>query len=151
MKKVTSEWMGRRWFEFRTGYGTYISFAFGFSNFILILYGLTDFFKDVPLHLFGIAIFSVLLPLAIIIGYEHNRIQQKTESRQLQHLHPYNNRIIPESKEVLYIKYFVGMLDWMIASSKDKEVVDNLAKIRRAYARLLDGEEATTSMSKEGI
>ena len=141
--------MGRRWFEFRTGYGTYIAFVFGFSNFILILYGLTDFFKHVPLHLFGIALFSTLLPLAIIIGYGHNRIQQKTESRQLQHLHPYNNTIIPESKEVLYVKYILGMLDWMIASAKDKDVVDNLTKIKRAYIRLLDGEEATTSMSKE--
>ena len=151
MKNITMEWLGRRWFEFRTGYATYIAFIFGFSNFILILYGLTDFFKDIPLHLFGVAIFSILLPVAIFIGYEHNRIQQKTESRQLQHLHPYNNKMIPESKDEMYVKCLVGMLDWMIASAKDKEIADNLTKIKRAYSRLLDGEEATTSMNKEGM
>ena len=148
---VNSEWVGRRWFEMRIGYGTYMAFMFGFANFILLLHGLTDTFKDYPLHWFGIAMIAVIVPGSVLVGHRHNRTQQKTESRNLTHLHPYNNQLIPHSKEVFYETYVHKMLDLMIATAKRPELKEELEKLRAALARYMDGETATGALDREGV
>lgn len=148
---VNSEWMGRRWFEMRIGYGTYMAFMFGFANFILLLHGLTDTFKDYPLHWFGIAMIAIIVPGSILVGHRHNRTQQKTESRHLTHLHPYNNKLIPDSKEVFYETYVHTMLNLMIATAKRPELKEELEKLRAALARYMDGETATGALDREGV
>lgn len=95
VRRPDSQWVGRRWFEMRTGYVTYLAFAFGFGNFVLILHGLTDWFRDYPLHWFAAALVAVIVPAAVLIGHWHNRTQQKTEKRNLTHLDPYVNLLIP--------------------------------------------------------
>ncbi len=151
MTPVNSSWVGRRWWEFRVGYTTYLAFTFNFSNFILILYGLTDWFKDIPLHIFGILLFCAIMPFATLIGYKHNRIQLKTEQQQLQHLHPYNNKIVPNSKEVLQVQFTLKMLDWMMQTTQDKALLDELKKLKSAYERFAGGEYATEAMKNEEI
>ena len=66
MRRPDAQWLGRRWFEMRIGYGTYLAFTFGFANFIMLLHGLTDLFKDYPLHWFGIAMFLIIIPASIL-------------------------------------------------------------------------------------
>ena len=147
----TSEWAGRRWFEMRVGYVTYMAFTFGFANFILLLHGLTDWFKDYPLHLFGISMFAVIIPASILIGHRHNRTQQKTETRNLTHLDPYINLLIPKSKDVFNEMYMHMMLDLMIATTSNPELRLEMEKIKAAVARYRDGEPATEALDKEGI
>ena len=142
-------WIGRRWFEMRVGYGTYLAFTFGFANFILILHGLTDWFKDYPLHWFGIAMLAVIMPAAILIGHRHNRTQQKTETRNLTHLNPYIDLMVPNSKEVFYEAYTVSFLDMMIATTKDDELRKELVELRAAWYRYMDGETSTEALAKE--
>ena len=143
-------WLGRRWFEMRVGYGTYLAFTFGFANFILILHGLTDWFKDYPLHWFGIAMFLVIVPAAVLIGHRHNRTQQKTETRNLTHLNPYIDLQVPNSKEVFYEAYGVAFLDLMIATTRDGELRRELVELRAAWYRyVLDGETSTEALAKE--
>ena len=148
---ANTEWMGRRWFEMRIGYGTYMAFMFGFANFILLLHGLTDTFKDYPLHWFAVAMIAVIVPGSIIVGHRHNRTQQKTESRNLTHLHPYNNTLIPDSKEVFYETYVHTMLDLMIATARRPGLGAELGQLRAALDRYMDGETATGALDREGV
>ena len=143
------EWLGRRWLEMRVGYGTYLAFTFGFANFILILHGLTDWFKDYPLHWFAIALVLFIVPIAILIGHRHNRTQQKTETRTLTHLHPYVDRILPNSREVLNTHYRVLILEWMIQTSTDDSLKRDLRTHNAAYTRFIAGESASTALREE--
>ena len=145
------DWAGRRWFEMRTGYTTYMAFTFGFANFILLLHGLTDWFRDYPLHLFGIAMFAVIIPASILIGHRHNRTQQKTETRNLTHLDPYVNLLIPRSKDVFNEAYMRLTLDLMISTTGNPSLRRELEKIKGAVDRYRAGETATGALDKEGI
>lgn len=147
----TADWLGRRWFEMRIGYSTYMAFTFGFANFILLLHGLTDLFKDYSLHWFGIAMLLVIVPVSVIVGHRHNRTQQKTETRSLTHLHPYINLMIPRSKEVFYETYVHGMLDVMISTTRDPGLRAECERMRAALIRYMAGETATGAMDGEGV
>ena len=133
----------------RTGYVTYLAFTFGFGNFILILHGLTDWFKDYPLHWFAIAMIVVIVPAAVLVGHHHNRTQQKTETRNLTHLDPYVDLLVPNSKEVFYQAYVNMTLDLMISTAKDPELRKELAELRAALHRYMDDETSTDAMAKE--
>ena len=148
---VDSEWAGRRWFEMRVGYGTYMAFMFGFANFILLLHGLTDWFKDYPLHWFVLAAMAVIVPVSVIVGYRHNRTQQKTETRNLTHLNPYINLLTPYSKELFLETQLHAMMDLMISTTQKPELRAELAKLRAALDRYMAGETATGSLDKEGV
>ena len=149
MNRPDSQWIGRRWFEMRVGYGTYMGFTFGFANFILLLHGLTDWFKDYPLHWFGIAMIAIIVPASVLIGHRHNRTQQKTETRNLTHLNPYVDLQVPNSKEVFYEAYAMSFIDMMISTAKDDELRAELAELRAALTRYMDGETSTEAMAKE--
>ena len=149
--RPTADWIGRRWFEMRIGYSTYMAFTFGFANFILLLHGLTDWFKDYPLHWFGIAMLLVIIPVSVAVGHRHNRTQQKTETRNLTHLHPYINLMIPHSKEIFYETYVHGILDTIITTTRDPELKIECEKMRAALVRYMAGETATGAMDKEGV
>ena len=143
------EWVGRRWFEMRIGYGTYLAFTFGFANFILILHGLTDLFKDYPLHWFAVALVLLIVPVAILIGHRHNRTQQKTETRTLTHLNPYVDKILPNSKEELHAHYVLLIVEWMIHTSTDDSLKSDLKALRTAYVRYIAGEDASVALHEE--
>lgn len=142
-------WIGRRWFEMRIGYGTYLAFTFGFANFILILHGLTDWFKDYPIHWFAIAMFVVIVPAAVLIGHRHNRTQQKTETRNLTHLNPYIDLQVPNSKEVFYEAFGMSFIELMISTTKDAELKKELKELRAALHRYMEGETSTDAMARE--
>ena len=154
MNRPDREWIGRRWFEMRMGYGTYLAFGFGFGNFILILHGLTDWFRGYPLHWFAVAMVAVIIPAAILIGHRHNRTQQKTESRNLTHLNPYNDLLVPNSKEELAVRVLQIQAAWMsemAMRSDDPALAARSEGLRRACRRLLDGETATGALRAEGL
>ena len=152
--RLDYEWIARRWFEMRIGYGTYLAFTFGFANFVLILHGLTDWFRAYPLHWIAVVLVAVIIPISILVGHRHNRTQQKTESRNLTHLHPYNNLLMPDSKEELAVRILFTQAAWMIEMAKrsgDDDLASRLEKIGRATRRLLDGETASDALKKEGL
>lgn len=154
MNRPDAEWAGRRWFELRMGYGTYLAFGFGFGNFILILHGLTDLFKDYPLHWFAIAMVSVIVPVSVLVGHRHNRTQQKTENRNLTHLNPYNDLLIPNSKEELAVRVLQIQAAWMsemATRSDDPALAARSESLGRVCRRLLNGETATAALKEEGL
>ena len=133
----------------RIGYGTYLAFTFGFANFILILHGLTDLFKDYPLHWFAVSLVLLIVPVAILIGHRHNRTQQKTETRTLTHLNPYVDKILPNSKEELHAHYVLLIVEWMIHTSTDDSLKSDLEALRTAYVRYIAGEDASVALHEE--
>ena len=81
-----NSWINRRWYEFRTGHGSYLVFGLTFANFILIAYRLLV--EKVPElnslfpHLYDFVVIFVIAytPLAIIIGHWHRKTQLATET-----------------------------------------------------------------------
>ena len=115
---------------------------------------MTDWFRDYPLHWIAVALVVVIVPVSILVGHRHNRTQQKTESRNLTHLHPYNNLLTPNSKEEMAVRILFTQTAWMIEMAKrsgDDELAVRLERIGRAARRLLDGEAATEALRKEGV
>ena len=154
MNRPDREWIGRRWFEMRAGYGTYLGFIFGFGNFVLILHGLTDWFKDYPLHWFALAAIGAIVPAAIAVGYHHNRTQQKTEARNLTHLNPYIDVIVHDSKEEFAYRILLTQIAWMVEMAQrydDPDLAERTERIGRACRRILDGESSMGALRKEGL
>ena len=151
MNRPDMQWLARRWFEMRTGYITYLAFTFGFANFILLLHGLTDWFDEYPLHWFGIAMFLIIVPVSILVGHRHNHTQQKTEAKNLAHLHPFVDKLVPDSKEQLFSMADIRLLDYMLLNTKDKEMRARIVKFKSALEKLHRGEPATKVMRDVGI
>ena len=149
MNRPDMQWLGRRWFEMRVGYVTYMGFTFGFANFILLLHGLTDWFKDYPVHWFGIAMLAVIVPVSILIGHRHNRTQQKTETRNLTHLNPYVDTVIPHSKEIMSLRTMIAQADWMIEMAGDEELKERIRRIKAVCIRVVEGEPTTDALAAE--
>jgi len=115
---MTTEWIKKRWLEFRTGYGTYLTFIIGFTNFLLLLYGLTPLKEQINFTVFSIILAVILLPGATMIGHLHNKKQLPTEAKVTTSLNPYLDKIIPSSKEEFSNKYSVFNLEYSIWSQK---------------------------------
>lgn len=133
MKRIhlpTFEWISTRWLEFRHGYQTYMTFLFGFSNFILILYNFVPQFKEfISLHYFAIIVFAVIVPVAIIIGRWHHRKHLPTEAKVAAMHNAYRDKIVPNSKESFQVRHTLfstELAKWQLGISKKNMLFFNL-------------------------
>jgi hypothetical protein len=84
-----SNWIRRRWLDFRQGHTIYLVFAMTFLNFITIQYALL--INRVPalqnifgsLWAFALVFMAAYVPLAIVIGYWHRKSQWKIEQEAM--------------------------------------------------------------------
>ncbi|MEW5841443.1 hypothetical protein [Nitrososphaera sp.] len=101
MSKFNSLWIRRRWLDFRNGYSIYLSFIFGFLNFVIISYTLA--IERVPvlksafpsLSTWIIIFIAGFVPVAVLIGHYHRRKQIPTEVQQMAYANPYNFVVTP--------------------------------------------------------
>ena len=83
--KMDWRWVKGRWFEFRIGHGTYLSFLLSFTNFVLISYNLLieriPFLKELfpNLWLFVVIGITFYVPVTVLVGHWHNKKQLKTD------------------------------------------------------------------------
>ena len=85
---MSSNWLRRRWFDFRLGHSVYLIFILSFSNFILIFHRLLiervdfldDFFSE--LWIFVLIFVIIYFPISIAVGAWHRRTQIKVENEQ---------------------------------------------------------------------
>ena len=85
---MDSNWIKRRWFDFRNGHAFYLIFVLTGANFILIFHRLliervpflNDIFSD--LWFFTIVFVLAYIPLAVAIGVWHRRSQLKIDMEQ---------------------------------------------------------------------
>ena len=83
---MKSQYLRRRWLDFRNGHSVYLAFILTFINFILITYNFA--IKQVPffhgildnLLVFVLVFVGIYIPSAIIIGYWHRRNQYSVEN-----------------------------------------------------------------------
>jgi len=132
-----SEFVQRRWLEFRIGFSTYLVFIFTFANFMLILYGLTDWFDDIPFTYFGILLVVIITPSAIVIGNLHNRKQLPVEGKVTSIHHAYRDVIVPESKETLGNRFQVFSSDHAIWGLRNAKWNMELAKLNMVMMNFL--------------
>ena len=81
-----SNWMRRRWFDFRMGHTVYLIFLLAFANFVLIFYRLlierVDFLNDIvtDLWMFVVLFVGVYIPVAVLVGAWHRKTQIKVDA-----------------------------------------------------------------------
>ncbi|NWG36187.1 hypothetical protein [Nitrososphaera sp.] len=98
---LNSEWMRRRWLDFRNGHSTYLIFLLTFVNFVVITYTLAierfAFLEGIfpSMWTWGIVFIVGYIPAAIIIGHLHRKFQIPTETRQLMDANPFIYHVQP--------------------------------------------------------
>ena len=81
-----SNWMRRRWFDFRMGHTVYLIFLLSFANFVLIFYRLlierVDFLNDIvtDLWMFVVLFVGAYIPVAVLVGAWHRKTQIKVDA-----------------------------------------------------------------------
>jgi hypothetical protein len=82
-----SNWVRRRWLDFRNGHSIYLVFAMTFANFITIQYALLldklPAFNALPIWGFAVLFIAIYVPVGIIIGYWHRKSQFSVEAEAL--------------------------------------------------------------------
>ncbi len=117
-----SEWLRRRWFEFRQGHSIYLAFILAFTNFILITYRLL--IEKIPalqtvfssLWIFIIFFILIYIPASILIGRWHRLTQLKVEAT------------IGMLENPLLAKFYRVMLDVQLGRAS-KEEIEEIRKI----------------------
>jgi len=92
-------WIRRRWLNYRHGHGLYLYFALSFANFILIFQRLL--IEQVPelnelfpkLWMFALVFILVYFPVAVLVGWFHNRTQMSIEQETYFRQNPFQARI----------------------------------------------------------
>lgn len=86
---MRSNFLRRRWLDFRNGHTTYLAFILTFVNFILITYNFAikqlSFLQGIfdNLAVFVLVFIGIYVPAAIIIGYWHRRHQYSVENEAM--------------------------------------------------------------------
>ena len=100
------DWFKRRWFDFRMGHGTYLTFLLGFTNFLLIVYNFLilqiPFLNSLFPTIFYFSTIGLLVyvPLATYIGYLHNRKQLATDVTIQADKNPYYKQLLENDKAI---------------------------------------------------
>ena len=85
---MSSNWIRKRWFDFRLGHSVYLIFLLSFSNFILIFHRLlierVEFLDGIfsELWMFIVLFISLYIPISIGVGAWHRKTQIKVENEQ---------------------------------------------------------------------
>ena len=113
---LSSNWIRRRWFDFRQGHSIYLIFAMSFANFVLIFYRLliekVEILSGIfsSLWLFLVVFLLAYIPIALLIGFWHRRTQWKVEQEQ------------SVRENTLLAKYFRVLLDVIDGKATREEI-----------------------------
>ncbi len=118
---MRSNWIKRRWFDFRQGHSLYLIFVLTFSNFVLIFHrlliervpALEQIFSD--LWVFIVVFVLAYIPVAILVGAWHRKKQLRIDQE-------YQIRENP-----LFAKMFRTMVDIQTGKAP-KEEIENFRK-----------------------
>lgn len=103
---IIRKWLERRFWDFRHGHGTYLAYAIGLFNFIVINYYLL--ISNVPLlerifprlWIFAILFTFIYFPVAVIVGWlVFRKRQYKTDAEVAAMENPFRWRTIYPSRE----------------------------------------------------
>ena len=133
MTSFNSDWVRRRWLDFRNGHSIYLVFAMTFANFITIQYQLLIDKLPYSAGIFNsIWIFAVLfilayVPVSIVLGYWHRKSQWKVEQ----------DALFRENKVgAIMWMYVIDLIEGKVSEEDRKLMREALLKITRGETRL---------------
>ena len=130
---ISSDWLRRRWLDFRNGHSIYLIFVMTFANFITIQYQLLidklpywgGFFNSI--WIFAILFIMLYVPMGIIIGYWHRKSQWKVEQ----------DALFRENKVgAIMWMYVIDLIDGNVSDEDKKLMKEALLRITRGETRL---------------
>lgn len=138
---MTSNWVRRRWLNFRQGHSYYLIFAMSFANFILISYrllierveSLNTLFSN--LWVFMALFIALYIPAAILIGHWHHKTQVKIET-ELWH-----------NQDPVMAKWFRLLIDIQTGRATPEEI----EKTRNFLKSIEDGKNYKESSNDNSI
>lgn len=145
MTKLTSDFVKRRWLEFRHGYSGYLVFALNFSVFTTTGYLVFKIeFPDVPIFIFAVLVGIIVVPLAIIIGNNHVKKQFPTDFVVQTENNIYTYKLVPNSKEELFFKMMLLQAETLLSilqksDDKDKKLIAELNESIVKFNKILQG------------
>jgi hypothetical protein len=129
----TSDWVRRRWLDFRNGHSIYLVFAMTFANFITIQYQLlidqlpylSDIFNSI--WIFAILFILAYVPVSIALGYWHRKSQWKVEQ----------DALFRENKVgAIMWMYVIDLIEGKVSEEDRKLMREALLRITRGETRL---------------
>jgi hypothetical protein len=134
----TSDWVRRRWLDFRNGHSIYLVFAMTFANFITIQYQLlidrlpygAGIFNSI--WIFAISFILAYVPLSIVLGYWHRKSQWKVEQ----------DALFRENKVgAIMWMYVIDLIEGKVSEEDRKLMREALLRITRGETRLYGSEK----------
>ena len=129
----TSDWVRRRWLDFRNGHSIYLVFAMTFANFITIQYQLlidrlpywAGIFNSI--WIFAILFILAYVPVSIVLGYWHRKSQWKVEQ----------DALFRENKVgAIMWMYVIDLIEGKVAEEDRKLMREALLSITKGETRL---------------
>lgn len=130
---ISSDWLRRRWLDFRNGHSIYLVFAMTFANFITIQYQLlidrlpywAGIFNSILI--FAIMFILFYVPLSIVLGYWHRKSQWKVEQ----------DALFRENKVgAIMWMYVIDLIEGKVSEEDKKLMRESLLRITRGETRL---------------
>src|ERR671918_2804377 len=145
LKSLASNWVRRRWLDFRNGHSVYLIFLMTFANFVTIQYGLlidrVPFLNNLfpSIWVFAILYVALYVPLAMVIGYWHRKTQWRVE----QHALFKENEI----GATMWL-FVIDLIDGKVSEEEKQQMRDMLHKIVRKPPR---AAEQTGNQNQDSV
>lgn len=130
---ISSDWLRRRWLDFRNGHSIYLVFAMTFANFITIQYQLLidqlPYLEGIfnSIWIFAITFILFYVPLSIVLGYWHRKSQWKVEQ----------DALFRENKVgAIMWMYVIDLIEGNVSEEDKKLMKESLLRITRGETRL---------------
>ena len=130
---ISSDWLRRRWLDFRNGHSIYLVFAMTFANFITIQYQLLidqlPYLEGIfnSIWIFAIMFILFYVPLSIVLGYWHRKSQWKVEQ----------DALFRENKVgAIMWMYVIDLIEGNVSEEDKKLMKESLLRITRGETRL---------------
>lgn len=101
--------LARLWLYFRLGHSTYLVFAYSFAQFIIIAYALLidriPFLKALfpRMSLFIVFFLASYIPIAIVMGLLHKKVQMPIEAAIALEQNPYFRKLLPKERALFIV------------------------------------------------
>jgi hypothetical protein len=141
----SSDWLRRRWLDFRNGHTIYLVFAMTFANFITIQYKLL--IDQIPylagvfdnIIIFATVFILAYVPLSIFLGYWHRKSQWKVEQ----------DALFRENKVgAIMWMYVIDLIEGNVSEEDKKLMKEALLGITRGETRLYRAKKLSKNDGK---
>jgi hypothetical protein len=135
---LSSDWLKRRWLDFRNGHSVYLVFTIAFIQFVVLTYTLAieriSFLKEIfpSMWMWGLLFIAIYMPAAVIIGHLHRKFQIPTETRQLMDANPFIYYVQPGREKLVHMPAYIldlkVRIQWMMMQNAMADAIEKISK-----------------------